>query len=100
MSRANMFLCGTPTDRCSGSFMPTSDKWKGSPKAHGSRADALRCYGNYLKSLGYIQLSSREFQAPNGGPVTVLSKVSKFGGRMRKGKEKRLMPKNGSGVVY
>lgn len=100
MSRVNMFLCGTPKEQCGGSLLPTSDKWKGSPKGHGSRQDAMRCYTRYLKSIGYQQLGTREFAPPDGGPVLVLSKVTRFGGRMRKGKEKRVMPKDGSGVVY
>lgn len=100
MSRQNMYLCGTPKEHCGGSLLPTSDKWKGSPKGHGSRADAMHYYGNYLKSQGYEQIGSREFKSPNGGPVLVLTKVSRFGGRMRKGKEKRVMPKDGSGLIY
>jgi len=37
---------------------------------------------------------------PDGGPILVLSKKSKFGGRMRKGKAGRVMPERGGGVVY
>lgn len=55
---------------------------------------------HHLKAQGYIPVGAREFLTPGGGPVLVLSKKSKFGGRLRNGKlGERLMPKRG-GIVY
>lgn len=42
---------------------------------------------SFLLSRGYTQISQREFEPPDGGPVRVLSKKSHYGERLRLGKE-------------
>ena len=74
-------------------------------KVHGSHEEAMRCYKRYLIMKGYTQISPREFLLPDKSSVLVLSKVSHFGGIMRKGKnekgsKKRIMPRDGRGLVY
>ena len=98
MSRAQRFLCGTPEGQCTGSHAQLTAKWSGSSKVHATREDAKRCYVHYLKSQGYVQLSANEFQLGDG-PVVVLTRTSRFGGVMRQGKEKRFMPRRGSGEI-
>ncbi len=57
----------------------------------------------YLESQGYKKLSSRELVDPKDGSIRILPKVSKFGGRLRRGKGEngaRFEPERGSGLVF
>jgi len=92
---AYVVLCGTPDNECSGGNMRTSNSYRGLRKAHGSHTEAFNCYKKYLLKQGYEQIGSREFRPPDGGPIRVLTKKSRFGGKMRKGKlGERWMPKD------
>jgi hypothetical protein len=103
MSKKAMYLCGVPMANCTGgrfvgqNLMPDSIR-----HGHASRDAAFRCHKNYLvKVLGFTQIGQREFASPNNGPIRVLTKKTRFGGRLRLGKEgNRYMYNNASGVVY
>jgi hypothetical protein len=53
---------------------------------HGSSKEAFRCYVAYLMKIGYERIGMREFRSPEGGPILVLTKQTKFGSVMRPGK--------------
>ena len=101
-------LCGVPREHCTGYKVPVSSGLGKDTWAHGDRASAFRCKRNYLvKVLGYTQVGNREFSPPDGGPILVLTKKIRFGGRLRKGKRgtghsgTRDMPaKRTGGLVY
>ena len=40
----------------------------------------------HLLSLGYKAVGSRAFSPPDGGPIVILTKKTRFGGRLRRGK--------------
>ncbi len=82
--------CLTPKGHCIGSMRKVADGL-GLRLSHGSHEDAFRCYRRYLLGQGYTQLGPREFAAPDNGPIMVLTKRSRFGARLRKGKEGRYM---------
>lgn len=65
-----MFCCCTPKEHCNG-----GKNGKENSSFH-STADQVRACQTryYVNVLGYKQLSPREFEAPNGGPVLVFSK--------------------------
>jgi hypothetical protein len=94
-------LCGVPAQYCCGSTSITSKSIQGNPKLHNSSQEAMRCHGRYLINvLGYQKMGAREFSPPDGGPIRVLTKSSRFGARMRPGKGGRNMPtKQRAGVV-
>lgn len=93
------FLCGVPKDHCLGALTATH-LGQGSVKLHGSSLAAFNCYRRYLIDVeGYTQIGPREFAAPNGGPIRVLTKKSRFGCMCRPGKENRWMfPQHGIGA--
>jgi hypothetical protein len=91
MSRINGILCGVPDQFCTGGKLNTDQNLQHN-KIHHSHEEAFRCMARYLtKELGYIRLGSRDFYK-EGEPVLILTKKIRFGGLMRLGKEKRLMP--------
>lgn len=120
------YLCPTPPQYCSGAGLgQASFSIRHIEKAHSSSAEAFRCYARYLvRVLGCERLGPREFRHPRGkcnvcgwtgdesldkcpecgmfvGAVEVLTKQSRFGHRLRKGKggEKgtRAMPNKRTG---
>lgn len=102
MGAKYVVLCGVPEQHCVGGKLgPTQSFYRGSKKCHASRVEAFRCYVRYLREQGYERVGPREFAAPNGGPVRVLTKKSRFGGLLRAGKENtRRMYKNAKGIVF
>ena len=106
------YLCGVPQEHCEGGFRITSKSLGGKKgcRVHSSSSEAFRCYARYLvRVLGYQRIGPREYRPPDGGPVLVLTKKCRFGGRLRPGKsgEKgkyrgdRVMPhKHPSGMIY
>ena len=113
MSKRNVYLCGVPDADCTGSKIMTDQQLPTkTPKAHNDPSEAFRCYCKYLKTQGYVQIGSREFLSPEDSPhkgtVLVLTKQSRFGGRLRKGKGEdkvdasRFMPygKHTRGVIF
>ena len=88
------WLCPTPKQFCMGGNLTMSNSiTRRTTKAHGSPGEAFACYKHYLvHELGYTQVGAREFSPPDGGPVTVLTKKSRFGARLRPGKLGRHMP--------
>ena len=59
---------------------------QGARKLHETPQGAYQCYARYLLAHGYKQIGRREFEPVEGGPILVLTKKSKFGGMMRRGK--------------
>lgn len=106
------FICGTPDAYCVGGKLQTDQSLQHT-HFHSSRKEAFDCHKNYLiKICGFKQelpdktkLGTRELYNPESGYVRVLSKISKFGGELRRGKSEshktqRRMPKRrGQGVI-
>lgn len=84
-------LCGLPAQECRGDAVRLSP---GLPalRSHATPEEAFECYRAYLLRQGYRQVGGREFESPGGGRVVVLTKRSRFGARLRGGKEGRHMP--------
>lgn len=101
MSRISWRLCGVPEADCSGMTIAVNEKWTGSKKAHRTPEEAFNCMARHLVRNGYIRRGPREFQHKDGGPVTVLTKKSRYGGELRTGKAGRAMRgQRTSGSVY
>lgn len=89
MARGNyIHLCGTPAENCTGKLALLSNGLKSKGlKSHQTTTEAFNCCKKHLLSMGWVQVDSRAFQPPEGGPARILTKKSRFGGRMRPGKE-------------
>jgi hypothetical protein len=86
--KAHVFMCGTPHDKCTGFLAKTNHGLEHTqPRAHGSPEQAFNCAKQYLLRMGFTQIGSRDFSPPDGGPVRTLTKKTRFGGRLRSGKE-------------
>lgn len=81
------FLCGVPKDKCAGTLSTVNAALGGNKKAHTSSEDAFACHRRFLVGEGYKQVGTRAFDPQNGGPVLIISKKSRFGARLRNGKE-------------
>jgi len=95
--------CQTPKKECTGGLTAVNNNLvgQGSPrKLHSSSEEAFQCYSSFLLRNGYTQVGSREFRQPDGG-ILMLSKRSRYGAVMRKGKSdtgkagNRFMPRSG-----
>lgn len=89
------FTCGVPRDACSGTPTPMSAGLRQTEarKAHSSPEEAFRCMRRHLLASEYTQIGGRDFKPPGDGEVIVLTKQSRYGGRLRAGKEStRHMP--------
>lgn len=97
-----MYLCGTPAQHCTGGNISTNAFLRQHiKKGHHSSKEAFRCYRRYLTHvLGYELLpgKTRELRRPEGG-IVILAKQSKFGARLKPGKEGRWMPRKGHGTI-
>ncbi len=90
------YLCGVPWEECTGSIVKMQNMWasgaasarRGTARVHDSREEAFVCHRNHLLRQGFVQIGPRDFQAPNNGPVRVLTKKSTFGAELRWGKER------------
>lgn len=101
--RPYLYLCGTPAAYCTGSLTPLNHGLeKEGLRAHSSTDESFKCAKRALLAQGYTQVDSRSFQPPDGGPIRVLTKKIRFGGKMRNGKEgTRNMPhKRGGGICF
>lgn len=95
-------LCGVPREKCSGSNLLLNHGMPTNYKGHASSEAAFNCYRKHLIEQGYVQVSARDFKPPDGGPVLVTTKKSRFGAKLRIGKEgTRNMPHGhkGKGVI-
>ena len=105
---ANKYICGVPNARCSGGTILTNSSIGGGTnqmKAHSDPVEAFKCHKKMLLDDGWKQRGSREFSPPGGGPIKVLTKQSKFGTRLRMGKNQegkgsRYMPYSGGGFIH
>lgn len=86
--RGLQYLCCTPDEYCHGKPVGDHRGAADKTKTHSTVEQVFSCQANYFLKLGYIRLSRREFQAPNGGPIMVLSKKPI---RAKAGKENRYM---------
>lgn len=85
--RPVVYMCGTPKNSCSGSMSQVNAGLGGNRKVHATSQEAFNCHKNHLIAQGYKQLDSRAFSPPDGGPVRILNKSSRFGAALRNGKE-------------
>lgn len=84
----SIYLCGTPSEYCVGKLALLSNGLKNKGlRSHQTSVEAFNCFKKSLLARGYVQIDSRAFQPPEGGPIHVLTKQSRFGARMRPGKE-------------
>lgn len=99
------FACGVPHDQCSGA--PTTlNAGLRIHKTHASAEEAFRCYKRSLLKAGWTPVENngvvdqRALLAPDKSTVMVLSKPSKFGARLRAGKQgTRHRPVKQHGVI-
>ena len=87
--RPYMYSCGVPGHACSGqhSTLNAGLRDTSQKRVHNTPEAAFRCHKNYLISIGYELVGSRELRAPDGSGIRVLTKPSRFGARLRNGKE-------------
>lgn len=78
------YLCGNPTAECGGSTCIISGA--NVTKAHSSSEEAFKCFARNLIRKGYTKVGEREYKAPNDGAILLLTKKSRFGTPLRKGK--------------
>lgn len=79
-------ICGTPKEFCSGSNFSVG-KGLLFHLVHQTAEEAFKCHASYLVTQkGHIQVGSREFKDPTDGYIRVLTKKSRFGAPIRKGK--------------
>ena len=99
---ANKFLCPTPREECTGKTVSMNNFFCQSKnaKVHASPQAAFTCYCHYLDKTGHERLSVREYRRPNGGGILLLTKQSRFGTKVRLGKEgNRYMVLKHSGCI-
>lgn len=86
-----VFLCGSPREHCTGSVATVNAGMRGTNamRCHSSPEGAFQCHKNYLITvLHYTPCDDqRSLRPPDGGPVRVLTKPSRFGAKLRNGKE-------------
>lgn len=100
--RPYIHLCGVSKEYCTGFLAPLNHGLeKENLKAHASTSEAFNCMKHSLLAQGYTQVDSRAFQPPDGGPIRVLTKRIRFGGKLRNGKEgTRNMPNRHNGGIF
>jgi hypothetical protein len=100
--RPYVYLCGVSKEYCTGMLTPLNHSLPEGTRSHSSTTEAFRCAKNSLLAQGYTQVDARAYQPPGGGPIRVLTKKIRFGGKMRNGKEgTRNMPhKRGGGICF
>ena len=88
----NKYMCGVPSQYCSGTTVVVNHALRGvtTEKVHSYPEDAFKCHARYLvKVLGYTRVGNREFVLDSSSPIRVLTKKSRFGGRLRQGKREK-----------
>lgn len=91
------YACGTPYQHCGGGIGQVSHALIGKVKLHSSPQQAFNCHVKYLISQGYEKVGAREYKAPDGSGIRVLTRKSRFGSPMRPGKAGRNMPPSPKG---
>ena len=85
----NKYTCGVPTINCNGTYVTFNHRLRGTTldKVHHFPEEAFNCHARYLVNIkGYQRVGNREFQKDKNSPIRVLTKKSRFGGRLRQGK--------------
>ena len=81
------YTCGVDPTYCSGGSLPVNAMLRSHiKKYHNSPEEAFKCCAADLVRQGYTKIGARDFAAPDGGPIRVLTKRSRFGGVLRGGK--------------
>lgn len=94
-----VFACGTPKEHCQGNNRAMNNGIR-TINVHGTTEDAFNCHKRYLLKTGYTQVDSRGFASPDNGPILVLTKKSRYGAKLRNGKQAtRNMPLNARGGI-
>ena len=85
---ANKYLCPTPREHCTGKTTSMNNFFNQpkNAKLHGTPSAAFDCYVSFLEKTGHQRLAQREFRRPEGG-ILLLTKRSRFGTKVRLGKE-------------
>lgn len=99
---AKVYICGVPEASCSGALKSVSHGLGLHKKVHVSPEQAFNCNARYLIKQGYTRIGRKEFFPPDGGPIIILTRSSKFGMPLRVGKEHtRHMPnrRTGGGII-
>lgn len=99
-----VYACGVEVELCTGSvgkgFNHSIINSTSKIRVHASPEGAFNCKKNSLLRKGYTMLGTREFRPPDGGPILILTKPSRFGARLRMGKEgSRNMPRSGGCII-
>lgn len=98
-SKPYAYLCGVPSEKCAGIRLTVNHGLGGGTRGHVSPEEAFKCHARHLLKEGWVQVGPRDFRPPDGGPILVLTKRTKFGGKLRSGKEgNRNMPMNQRGA--
>lgn len=93
-------LCGVPSEFCSGGNYVVSSGLGRSRKVHKDHEEAFKCHSNFLISQGFKKIGIKEFIDPKDNTIRILTRKSKFGGKLRKGKEgSRAMPSNTNNIA-
>lgn len=98
----SIVACPTPHEHCSGGKMATNQSLQSaSIRFHQTHRDAYNCYRRYLIRVRECEdMGNREFRCPDSEWRIFLTKKSRFGERVRLGKEgSRWMPRSGRGLV-
>lgn len=98
---ANKFLCPTPQGQCTGKLVSMNNFFNmtKNAKVHASPQAAFECYCRHLEKTGHERVSTREYRQPGGG-ILLLTKQSRFGTKVRLGKEgNRFMVLKHSGCI-
>jgi hypothetical protein len=97
--RASVWACGVPPSDCSGGSGKLSCFITGKAKTHVTSEEAFACRKRFLQRRGFEQIGPREFRDVKAGGILILTKRSRFGCRLRPGKEDRHQPISGSGFI-
>jgi hypothetical protein len=84
MSTNAAYLCGVPKEQCEGSPSKETNGNLRVYKWHSSREQARKCHIKYMKSQGYERVGNTLVK--EGEPAIILTRVSQFGMRLRRGK--------------
>ncbi len=81
------YLCGVPRESCQGGLKQVNAFLRAMVfRVHSSPESAFACHKRYLVSRGFVPVGNRELLNPETGAIRVMTKKSRFGGRLRRGK--------------
>lgn len=92
------YACGVPDKECQGAKTQVAMGIH-LTHTHASAKSAFQCMKAYLAAQGFVYKGNREFDPGDGGPIRVLTKVSRYGARLRPGKAGRHMARQSIGGI-